>query len=213
MKIHDISLLLSDEMVTWPGDESIKITSTSSIDFGGVCNVSSIKMSVHSGTHIDAPFHFIKNGKYTDSVDLNSMMGVCLMVDLENIEGYLIEVKHIYEYDFSKYNRVLFKTKNSNLWHNSDYKFCTDFISLSSDAALYLVKEGVNLVGIDYLSIESFHSKSYSVHKTLLENEVVILEGIDLSKINAGTYDLVCLPIKLSECDGAPARAILREII
>jgi len=76
-----------------------------------------------------------------------------------------------------------------------------------------LVKEGVNLVGIDYLSIESFHSKSYSVHKTLLENEVVILEGIDLSKINAGTYDLVCLPIKLSECDGAPARAILREII
>ncbi len=212
MKIYDISVLLSNKLVVWPGDKRIEIKRVASIDSGDSCNVSSIEMSAHSGTHIDAPFHFIKDGDCTDSIELGRLMGKCLVIDLEYVTNSEIMVEHIDSYNFSDYKKVLFKTKNSKLWNDNCDVFFTDFISISVDVALYLAKQKIDLVGIDYLSIESFHSKNHDFHKALLNNKIIILEGIDLSGVEAGSYDLVCLPLNLSGCDGAPARAILKEI-
>ena len=135
------------------------------------------------------------------------LIGKCIVIEVNSKS--LIEIEDLSGYNFCKYKRVLFKTRNSEFWPKSPKGFSKNFVSLSTSAALYLTQFGVFLIGIDYLSIESFYSKKHSVHNILLRKEVVILEGIDLSKVVAGEYNLICLPLKVIDCDGAPARAIL----
>ncbi|MBF0558424.1 MAG: cyclase family protein [Nitrospirae bacterium] len=210
MKSHDISLRLSDCLPTWPGDAPVRITTTKSIANGDKCNLSKIEMGAHAGTHLDAPSHFIKDGATVDSIPVEALIGPCLVIDPDS--DLLIEKKDLLKFNLDGHSRILIKTRNSKKWADNIGSFDTDYVSLGIDAAQYLVEMKVVLVGIDYLSIESYGSDGAPVHKLLLKKNIVILEGLNLSGIKTGVYELICLPLRLEGCEGSPARAILREI-
>jgi arylformamidase len=204
--IIDISLELSNNTIVWPGDPKINIEKKVSIQDGAVCNVSSIEMGVHSATHIDAPYHFIDDAETIESISLDILVGTCYVVEIDDIDS--IKKENLNSIDFNKYKRILFKTKNSSYYKKREFN--KEFVHIDIDTAKYLAEKGVKLIGIDYLSIEGFYSDG-SVHKEILKNKIVALEGIDLSMVQAGEYELICLPLKLIGTDGAPARAILRK--
>jgi len=208
MKIYDISLPVSGDLIIWPGDTPVTVTPTSSITKGDKCNVSCLKMGMHTGTHIDAPYHFLKEGGTTDSIPIDTFIGKCVVVEAN---GNCIEKEDFQSANLNEINKILFKTRNSKLW-TGNCPFDTDYVYLGIDAARYLVELNIRLVGIDYLSIEDFKSEDNAVHKLLLQNNVVILEGLNLAGITPGTYELICLPLKLQGCDGAPARVILKSV-
>jgi arylformamidase len=208
--IHDISLTLSSELISWPGEGSLELTKIYSISNGDNCNVTKLSLSTHQGTHIDSPHHFIDDGRTSEDINLESLIGLCLVIDV--VGCAIINKEHIDKYDFNKYKRIIFKTNNSSLWKENIKYFDKNFVSLSLEAAQYLYNKGVILVGIDYLSIEEFSSTTHAVHKVLLGNNIVIIEGLNLSDISEGCYELICLPIKLRGSDGSPARAVLREL-
>lgn len=209
-KIYDISVAISTLLPVWPGDRPIELELTSSIRNGAPCNVTEIRMCSHAGTHIDAPSHFSDDGETIDQLPLERVVGPCVVIECGATT--LIEKSDIAEHQLRGVTRVLLKTTNSALWNNGAAEFAKGFISLGFTAAEYLIGQGVKLVGIDYLSIEEYSSADNPVHKLLLNNDVTILEGIDLSEITAGQYELLCLPLRLSGCDGAPVRAVLREL-
>ena len=210
MKIHDISLPISSELVSWPGDPPPRLERISSISEGDVCNITKLELSVHTGTHIDSPYHFIDDGITTDAMPLEVLMGKCLVIETKSKSN--IHVSDLEDYEISKFERLLLKTSNSSHWENNTKKFDKKFISLSLEAADYLVKTEIRLIGIDYLSIEAYGVSSHQVHHKLLNNQIAILEGLNLSNIDAGSYELICLPLKLVGTDGAPVRAILRDL-
>ena len=208
--IYDISLTLSSDLVSWPGVDAFQLSKTYAISNGDNCNVTELHMSTHQGTHIDSPYHFLNNGNTSECLTIENLIGTCIVIDVE--ESDTINRGHVDKYDYSQYKRVIFKTKNSLLWKSNTKVFDKNFVHLSIEAAQYLYNRGVVLVGIDYLSIEKFSSLTHDVHKLLLDNNIVILEGLDLSDICGGYYELICLPIKLAGSDGSPARAVLREL-
>ena len=210
MKLYDISLPISSELVSWPGDPSPKLIKVLSINEGDACNVTKLEMGVHTGTHIDSPNHFIEDGITTDSMQLEVLMGKCLVIEITSKSN--IQVSDLYDFEIGKYERLLLKTKNSVHWENGSKKFDKNFIALSLEAAEYLVKSGIKLIGIDYLSIEAYGVREHTVHHHLLNNQIAILEGLNLSKVDEGEYELICLPLKLVDCDGAPVRAILKDL-
>lgn len=210
MKLYDISLPISDNLPVWPGDPRVILEMTSSIAGGDQCNITNIQMGVHTGTHIDAPYHFLKDGVSTDAIPIETFIGPCLVVEIDS--EVLIEKKDLQRYNMNGYSRILIKTRNSKMWANNIGSFEKNFVALGIDAAQYLVEMKSILVGIDYLSIESFHSEGSTVHKLLLRNNISILEGLNLSGVKAGVYELICMPLKLQNCEGAPARALLRDI-
>jgi arylformamidase len=178
---------------------------------GDQANVSLLRFGAHTGTHVDAPAHFIEGGAKVDSLSLETLIGEAIVVEIP-LDACSIAPEHLTECDLSGVERVLFKTRNSGFWHDPENRFRTDFTYLETEAAVWLVEAGVRLVGIDYLSIERFGSKEFETHRTLLSKGVIILEGLDLQQVAPGRYELICLPIKLAGgCgDGAPARAVLR---
>lgn len=210
MKIYDITIPISDEVPIYKGDPTVQVDAPKSMSAGDGVNVSHICFGLHTATHVDAPNHFIDGTRRVDELDLDRLIGRCRVVELD--EGVdAIGPEHLG--DLNDVTRVLFKTKNSSFWNEPEKGFRTDFAYVSLDAARILADK-VKLVGIDYLSIEEFGSKDHAVHITLLEKEVVILEGIDLREVPPGDYELICLPLKYKggEGDGAPARTILREL-
>lgn len=209
MKLYDISLPISSDLPVWPGDPPVSFTPARSISDGDQCNVTKIQMGVHTGTHIDAPYHFFEDGARTESIPMETFIGPCLVVDLDADD--LIEKKDFLNYDIKGHSRVLIKTRNSDNWARNDPAFIKKYVALGIDAARYLVENDIVLVGIDYLSIESFGSDGNPVHKLLLQNNITILEGLNLSGIKAGTYELLCMPLKLQGCEGAPSRVLLRK--
>lgn len=211
MKIYDVSILINDQMPVYEGDPPVEITSASSIANGDAANVSRLCCGVHTGTHVDAPAHFIEGARRIHELDLEKLVGKCRVVEIdENVEA--IEAEHIK--NLENVERVLFKTRNSNFWNDFSQGFRKDFTYIAPDAAKALVDLNIKLVGIDYLSVEKFGSTDFATHITLLEKEIVIIEGLDLREVSAGDYELVCLPMKIADGtgDGAPARTILREI-
>ncbi len=203
----DISLALSPELLVWPGDPPVEITKTASFSAGEAFEMSLLKFTSHSGTHIDPPAHFIPGGKTADAIDLARCLGPVLVAALPGRED--IEPEDLQAYDWSRFKRVLFKTRNSRL--SAVPPFHENFTALSEAAARFLVAKGVVLVGIDTLSIERESASGFPVHRILLKNEVVILEGIRLASVPPGVYELVCLPLKIKNGDGGPARAILLQ--
>jgi arylformamidase len=196
-------------MVVWPGDEPFGIERTSKIEDGALYNLSRLSMSAHMGTHIDAPLHFIANGKSVESIDLNMLCGDVFV-------AYVPGKKLISRNDLVKAGiprtttRLLIKTDNS-LWHEEEKTyFHEDFASLDTDAADWIIENNIRLIGIDYFSISPFDRPAL-IHKKLLAPGIVILEGLNLSNVNAGKYELICLPLKIKNADGAPARVILVE--
>ena len=210
MKIYDVTIAVSEIVPTFPGDPKVKIDVCNSIANGDAANVSQICLGVHTATHVDAPNHFIEGTRRVDELDLYKLVGDCRVLELdENVTA--ITAQHVEKLE--NVERLLFKTRNSQFWNEPEKGFRTDFTYISPEAARILVEKGIKLVGIDYLSVEKFGAKSFDTHITLLENEVVIIEGLDLREVPAGDYELFCLPLKIvgGTGDGAPARTVLRQ--
>ena len=207
MTFYDVTLPISNAMITWPSDPAVSITGTSLISQGGFCNLSELKIGSHCGTHIDAPSHFLENGRTIDQLALENLIGETTVFEFKNKEN--IDVCDIKQLRFDNVKRVLFKTVNSSYWKLSAFK--KDFVYLTKDAAQYLVDKGIRLVGVDYLSVEKFESQLAETHNILLRNDVIILEGLDLSTVEPGRYELIALPLKIKDGDGSPARVILKS--
>jgi len=196
-------------MVFYPGDPGAVIEPVLRVAEGDVANLSELHLGTHAGTHVDAPHHFMGGPETVDRIALERLVGPARVLDLTAVAGLLITAADLQQAGAAGAERLLLKTVNSRLWAQPE--FTAEYVSLADDAADYLVAEGVKLVGIDYLSIERFKSDDYHVHHTLLGASVVVLEGVDLSDVSAGEYELVCLPLKVVDGDGAPARTILIE--
>ena len=208
MEIIDISLTVRSGMVVWPGDPQVKLERVSKIEDGAHANVSSLQMSVHTGTHLDAPFHFVAGAKTIETLPLNVLIGPVQVVELAD-DVDLITAEVISDAGIEAgTTRVLFKTRNSAYWLKPVQTFEKDFVAVSPDGAQALVSMGIRLVGIDYLSIAPFDD-GVPTHQVLLRNEMVVLEGVNLNGVPAGNYSLICLPPKLGGSDGSPARALL----
>jgi arylformamidase len=214
VRIYDLSVPISVNLPTYPGDPRIEIDDWSSLANGDGANVTALSFGAHTGTHVDAPAHFIEGAKKVESLSLDVLIGEAQVIQVPN-DRLTIDEAFVAANCQSGTQRVLFKTRNSAFWTGDKADFRTDFTHLDLQAAQWLVERGVKLVGIDYLSIEKFGSKDHEVHRALLSHEIVILEGLDLSEVPAGKYELICLPLRLRTNlgDGAPARAVLRTLI
>jgi arylformamidase len=177
---------------------------------GSASNDSRLACSVHVGTHVDAPGHFIENGSTVEQLPLDILMGRTWVA--EALTADVITPDLLEDLDMpAGTTRLLFKTRNSSRWENPEQPFKTDFVALNADAATWIVEHGIRLVGIDYLSIQMFEDPEAPTHRILLEAGVIIVEGLNLRNVRPGSYRLICLPLKLAGSDGAPARAVLIE--
>jgi arylformamidase len=205
VRVIDISVPNGPGQHVYPGDPAPRVERAKQIAHGDVCNVSVLTMGSHTGTHVDAPYHFIDGGPRLGEVSLDRMIGEAVVLDLRGrpaVDGAVLAGAPIRSGDI-----VLCLTDNSARWAAADFQ--RDFTCLKLDAARLLVERHVRAVGIDYLSIEQFGSKEFPVHLELLGAGVFIIEGLDLRDVEPGRYTLVCLPLKFPELDGAPARAVL----
>jgi arylformamidase len=201
-------LTISEDLPVYPGDPTVEIEPVSRISRGDSANVSFLKFGSHTGTHVDSPSHFLEDGITVDRVPLDVLVGECCVWEIASPEA--ITVADLESHGLPDgCTRILFKTSNSTLW--ADDGFRTGFVYLDPDAASWLVDRGVRLVGVDYLSVDRFKSGTHPTHLRLLGSGVIAVEGLDLSRVSEGTYFLVCLPLKIRDGDGAPARAILIE--
>jgi len=208
MTIYDISLTISPTLPTWPGDPGLVLKRIESMDEGADANVTHISAAVHLGTHVDAPRHFVNDGRTVESLPLDVLTGPCYVMQLpDGVEAITAEVLERMELTFD-FKRILFGTSNSHWWAKGETEFQSDFVAITEDGAQWLVKRGVQLVGVDYLSVAPY-ADAVPTHVALLKAGVVVVEGLNLSQISRGFYDLYCLPLKIANSDGAPARAIL----
>jgi arylformamidase len=214
MPIFDITVGISAvDTPVYAGDPGIEIISHAAIARGDAANVSLLHFGAHTATHVDAPAHFIEGARQIADTPLDALVGRARVVRLPE-EARAIEASDVAALVPVGTERVLFKTRNSAFWSEPRGTFREDFTYIAPAAAHALVELGVRLVGIDYLSVEKFHSANFETHTTLLSRGVVIVEGLDLGAVEAGEYELICLPLKITGGlgDGAPARAILRTL-
>lgn len=208
MTIYDISLTISPDMPVWPGDPAVQLTQVAAMDQGDSANVSHLSFGVHTGTHVDAPHHFLNDNRTVESLPLEVLTGPCYVFQFpDDVDAITAEVLERTAWP-SGVTRVLFGTRNSKIWARGENTFQTDFVGITEDGAHWLVEKGVRLVGVDYLSVAPY-KQSRPTHEVLLNAGVVIVEGLDLSAMPRGFYDLYCLPLKIAGSDGAPTRAIL----
>lgn len=208
MPIHDVSVPIHPGMVAWPGDTKVSIRRVQSMARGERLNLSEICMSVHAGTHVDAPLHFLADGESVERLPLEVLVGrawVAAMSASEAIGGDDLAQAGIPE----GAQRVLLRTHNSLLWAEGVATFQERFARLTEDGAEWLVERGVRLVGVDYLSVQGFHDGDSDTHGILLRAGIVIVESLNLADVEEGWYDLYCLPLKVIGAEGAPARAVL----
>ena len=211
MKLYDVTVPISDTVPIYEGDPPASIKTESSMARGDAANVTSLCFGAHTGTHVDAPNHFINGSRRVEDLDVAKLIGPCRVAEIP-YDVIAIEPAHLPELNGVK--RLLFKTRNSAFWSTPEDGFRTDFTYITPEAARVLADAELDLVGIDYLSVEKFGSTDFATHKILLEKEIVLLEGVDLREVEPGDYELICLPLKYvgSTGDGAPARTILRKM-
>lgn len=204
----DISVPVRSAMVSWPGDPPVEIKRVSSVEAGDTATVSHLSFGSHTGTHMDAPAHFIAGGASLDAISWQAVMGQARVLHLPGVRVVTAEV--LKEHAVRKHERLLLKTENSTAeWWERPFQ--EDFVHLDESAAAYLAERGTLLIGVDYLSVSGYSDNPALVHRALLANGVWIVEGLNLVGVEAGDYELVCLPLKLDGGDGAPARALLRK--
>jgi arylformamidase len=205
----DISLSIDPAMLVWPGDPPVEVTPLQQMAKGDAANVSEVRMGTHTGTHVDPPLHFVPGGGGIDTVPLDVLVGEAVVVDARHLDRPMgasdLEKLSIPEGT----ERVLVRTANSDLWRRERVKFPPVYACLTTDSARWVVDRGIRLIGVDFLSVEAKGADGHPVHHTLLENGVVIVEGLDLGEVEPGRYTLVCMPLRISGGDGGPARAIL----
>ena len=211
MVIYDVTVPIDSGIPIYEGDPPVKIEAASSLAKGDSANVSFLHFGAHTGTHVDAPAHFIAGAARIDSLPLDTLIGPARVVRIPDDRAE-IDTNFIAGGDLDGVERLLFHTRNSSFWNGEGFR--KDFTHLLPEAAEMLVNRGVKLVGTDYLSIEKFHSGHHRTHIALLSRGVVIVEGLNLSGVPAGDYELICLPLKIAEGagDGAPARVVLRSL-
>jgi arylformamidase len=210
MRLYDISVGLSPDLPIWPGDPPLELERFSKIEDGEDANVTKMSSCVHIGTHVDAPCHYIDGGAGVDSFPIEVLIGRAYVVDLPEAEVIDAETLNGARIP-PRTRRLLLKTKNSNLWGHDSHDFHQDYVGVDSSGAEWLIRKGIQLVGIDYLGIAPFEQTG-EPHRILLKAGMVVLEGLDLSQVGRGRYTLYCLPIKIVGSDGAPARAILAGV-
>jgi len=205
----DISMSLRNGMVQWPDDPPLLVERISDTGRGDDYTLSVMTMGSHTGTHVDAPLHCLRGGMGIDRMPLDVGIGRARVFEIRGVEP--VSLRQLEAQWSHRSERVLFKTRNSSFIRGNDH-FVPDFVSLSQEVARFLVDKGVKLVGIDYLSAGGYNREGAEVHRILLGAGVWILEGLDLSRIPPGEYDMICLPLRLFDGDGAPARAVLRPL-
>ncbi len=205
----DVSVPLRSGMVHWPGDQDVEIEQVMDTKKGDKINLKKIDMSVHTGTHMDSPNHFIDSGIGIDKMPPTATIGRTRVLQINDPES--IKPDELEKHNIRAGERILFKTKNSeNKWYNEPFK--TKFVYISHEAAEYLAELGVQTVGVDYLSVSGYKIDEVQIHTALLGAGIWIIEGIHLAGVEPGEYEMVCLPLKIENGDGAPARAVLRRI-
>lgn len=210
MEYIDISVAIHPDLPVWTGDPAVKIIRASSIAAGDAVNVTRLDMGAHTGTHVDAPVHFLDGRRSVEQLDLDTLIGSAWVAAFDvprEITAADLEAAEIP----AGTTRLLLKTRNSRLWAENGATFDEDFVGIAADGARWLVERGVRLVGIDYLGVERYDSVPHGapVHKTLLGAEIILLEGLNLSTVEPGAYHLICLPVKIQGADGSPSRAVL----
>ncbi|HEY3318417.1 MAG TPA: cyclase family protein [Coriobacteriia bacterium] len=204
----DVSVPMREGMPVWPGDEPFRISRVSDMAAGDRNNLSELRLGTHTGTHVDAPAHFIADGATIDSLPLGALVGECRALELQAPEA--ISTEELQAHEIRPGERILLKTRNSSLWAAG--AFHEDFTYLSTEAAEWLAEVGPGCLGVDYLSVGGFHRNGTAVHRALLGAGIWLIEGLDLSAVTPGSYELLCLPLRLVGAEGAPARALLRPL-
>jgi len=207
MKVYDVSVPLSEDMPVFPGHPRFKLQPSMRISKGDRANVSEFTITSHTGTHLDAPFHFEEEGETIDNVPIKKSCGAAKVLELSVSRE--ITANDLKPYHISEGDRILFKTRNSSLWKKK--VFSEDYVYLTPQAAQYLASVKVLLIGVDYHIPEALHDTERPVHHTLLGNNIVILEGLNLTGVPEGEYFLLCLPLRIEGGDAAPARVVLLE--
>ncbi len=196
-------------MLTWPSDPGVSIDPASRISAGKAANVSELHCGTHTGTHIDPPLHFLQEGAPIDQIPLDALIGPAVVADLTSVKSDIgpeeLESLNL----ASGVERLLLHTRNSQFWRQESPEFTEDYVAVTADGAGWLVEHGIRLVGIDYLSVEHRGTPGHPTHMTLLGAGVVIVEGMNLDGVDPGDYTLLCLPLKIVDGDGGPARALL----
>jgi arylformamidase len=208
MKFYDVSVDIHPKMQVYPGDPRFRSKSIRSLEKGDSFELSKIMMSNHIGTHVDAPSHLISGGLTITDIPLEVMNGRVRVIHSSHREK--VDVPELKQLTLMNDVRILFKTRNSGLWTDHKY-FSKKYIYLTPDAARYLIDNGIKLVGFDYHSVDRLTDQDYPVHKVLLQNQVILVEGLNLSAVDDGIYDMSCLPLKLKGMDAAPARVVLKK--
>jgi arylformamidase len=202
MEILDVSIPIRTRMPIYPANAGVALRRIDAIADGAVANVSAVDLGAHTGTHVDAPNHFLDGAGGVDTVALAPLIGPAVVVDATGVDKTLDAAAVAAAGVPAGAERVLFRTRNSQLWEQDE--FSEDFVSFDASGARALLDAGVRLVGIDYLSIGD-----PGAHRALLGADVAVVEGLDLRAVEPGPYQLVCLPLKLVGSDGGPARAVL----
>jgi arylformamidase len=207
MKLIDVTVPLDAKLASYPGNTPFSIEPVKRMAAGGSSNVSTLHMSAHSGTHVDAPRHFFDSGAATEALSLDILIGRTRVIEVPTRKA--ITHDDLAPFNLAEDVRLLIKTANSRLWGTPE--FHPDYIGLSESAAKHLVDHGVKLVGVDYLSVEQFRTPGAPAHHALLGAGTIVIEGLDLRDVDPGVYDMFCLPLRIVGCDGAPARVVLRR--
>jgi len=209
-EIVDISVPLLPRMPVWPGNTGVRIVPVRRMATGDKNNLSRLDCGIHTGTHVDAPWHFLEDGSTAEQLSLDAMMGEAFVAYLPEVDVITAEtlVQLVLPGDTT---RLLLRTRNSELWETGVTEFRKDFVALTSDAAQWLVDQGIRLIGVDYLSVHRYGDNA-PTHQILLRAGLIIVEGLNLTGVTPGKYELICLPLRLNGADGAPARAVLRTL-
>ena len=206
-RLYDISVPIGTKIPQWPNTENqFDHHYKKSLASGDGANVSWVGMNVHFGTHVDAPYHHLMEGERIHNISVENLIGPALVIDLTHIRDTIL-LKDIQALDKQDSSICLLKTRNSELWSKPDFE--PDFVHLSKEATTFLISRKFSVIGIDYLSIESYHSKRKEIHKELFRSGTIVVEGLDLSRVAAGKYFFICLPLNIVNAEAAPARAIL----
>ncbi len=203
---YDVTMTVHPDMLIWPGNAGVEMLTVKSIACGDSSNLSELRIGTHTGTHVDAPRHFLDGASGIDALPPDTLLGPARLFQLPDAD--CIDRRVLDTLELDEMTRVLFGTRNTALLHKGE--FDPSFVFLAEDAAQHLVDLGIRLVGIDYLSVEKYRAEGHRTHRLLLEAGVLVVEGLDLSGVPAGDYELICMPLKLKDADGAPARVFLR---
>lgn len=203
----DVTRPITTGMLHWPGDPDVEVDLIADMSKGDSCNVSRLIMCTHTGTHMDAPVHFLRDGAGVEAAPLEVLMGPARVIAIDDLVS--VRRAELEKHAIQAGERILFRTRHSFMpW---DGEFQMDFVHIAADAALFLVERKVSLVGIDYMSVGGFYHDMVETHVALLGAGIWIVENLDLREITPGDYEMICLPMKIVGCDGAPARVLMRR--